>query len=299
MILARTIITAALLAIPSVAGAQATTGVCDMDWPDDHSFTEFAARYFSKADAAAVDRLLVCLADPNPEIRDEGAFTLWSLGLRGRSLSPALMQYANGRLQAAMAQPDDAAGFSRPFAALALSEIARADRIEAFLTEAELHGLAKAAAAYLRGVTDYRGFTAGEGWRHGVAHGADLMLQLSLNPRLTRGDADLLLGAIASQVAPPAQVYYVHGEPGRLARPVLYLAKRADIDDAAWAEWFKRLQPDDSARWKEVYASDAGLAALHNTAAFASAIYVGASETQDAQIKRLAPLAAELFKALP
>ena len=298
MIFARIVMVGALLSIPSVAAAQAAGG-CDMDWPDDHSYPAFAMRYFSGADAAAIDRLLVCLADPNPEIRDEGAFTLWSLGLRGRSLSPALMLYANMRLQAAMAGPDDAAGVRRPFAALALAEVARADRIEAFLTDAELHALAQAAGAYLRGVIDYRGFVAGEGWRHGVAHGADLALQLALNPRLTRSDADLLLGAIAAQVAPSAPVSYIHGEAGRLAGPVLYLAKRADIDDAAWAAWFKALHPDASARWKAAYSDDAGLAAVHNSTAFAQAVYVSAAETQDPQIKRLAPFAVELLKALP
>ena len=30
-------------------------------------------------------------------------------------------------------------------------------------------------------VRDYRGFDAKQGWRHGVAHGADLLLQLSRN----------------------------------------------------------------------------------------------------------------------
>ena len=114
-----------------------------------------------------------------------------------------------------IAAPDDASGFRRPFAALALAEVARADRIEPYLTEPERHELAEAGAAYLRGVRDYRGFTAGEGWRHGVAHGADLMLQLALNPRLSRTDADRLLGAIAAQVAPMGPVYYIHGESAR------------------------------------------------------------------------------------
>ncbi|KTE46410.1 MULTISPECIES: DUF2785 domain-containing protein [unclassified Sphingopyxis] len=232
-------------------------------------------------------------------MRDGFAFTLWSEGLRGGHLSPALLRHANARLQAALAEPDDAAGFRKPFAALALSEVARADRIAPFLTEAELHALAASAAAYLRGVTDYRGFVASEGWRHGVAHGADLMLQLALNPRLGRADAELLLGAVAAQVAPAGPVYYVHGEPGRLARPILYLAKRPDIDDDAWAAWFKTLHPDTSVRWQDAHAGEPGLAAVHNSSAFAQAVYVSASETADPQIKRLAPLAVELIKTLP
>jgi hypothetical protein len=208
------------------------------------------------------------------------------------------MRHALNMLTRMVAAPDDAAGFRRPFAALTLSEIARADRVTAYLTEAELHGLVETGATYLRGVSDYRGFVAGEGWRHGVAHGADLLLQLALNPRLPRADADLLLGAIAAQVAPISSPYYIHGESARLARPVLFLAKRADIDDAAWAAWFKTLQPDNTPRWKAPYGDIARLAAIHNSTAFANAIYVGAAESSDPQVRRLAPLAAELLKTL-
>ncbi|WP_077146359.1 DUF2785 domain-containing protein [Sphingopyxis sp. KK2] len=286
-----------LMATAPATASEASS--CRVERPADGDLKSHAARYFAKADAAAIDALLTCLGDPDSAVRDGFAFTLWSEGLRGRHVAPALMRHANAQLQAMLSEPDDAPGFRRPFAALALAEVARADRIAPFLTDEELHGLAEAGATYLRGVTDYRGFTPGEGWRHGVAHGADLMLQLSLNPRLTRADAGLLLGAIAAQVAPAAGPYYIHGEPARLAAPILYLARRSDIDDAAWAAWFRALHPDDGARWQDAYASDAGLAAVHDTTAFANAIYLSASEAQDPHIRRLAPLAVELIKALP
>jgi hypothetical protein len=258
-----------------------------------------AASFFPEAGNADLDALAVCLGDPDPAVRDDFAFTLWSEGLRGKYLTPAQMRHALNPLTKTVEAPDDAAGFRRPFAMLVLSEIARADRVEPFLTEIELHALTETGAAYLRGVRDYRGFVRGEGWRHGVAHGADMMLQLALNPRLPRADADLILGAVAAQAAPDGSHAYVHGEARRLARPILFLAKRADIDDAAWAAWFQTLHPDDAARWKAPYASEAGLAAVHNSSAFADAVYVAASESQDPQIRRLAPLAAGLLKALP
>lgn len=258
-----------------------------------------AASFFPKASNADLEALAACLGDPDPAVRDDFAFTLWSEGLRGKYLTPAQMRYTLGQLTTMVAGPDDTAGFRRPFAALTLSEIARAERVDAFLTDAELHALAGAGAAYLRGVHDYRGFVTGEGWRHGVAHGADLSMQLALNPRLSRADADLLLAAIAAQIAPPGSHAYVHGEARRLARPVLFLAKRADIDDAAWVAWFQALHPDGSPRWKAPYASETGLAAVHNSGAFGDAVYVAASESQDAQVQRLAPLAAGLLKALP
>jgi len=273
--------------------------ICHLAVPADGDLKAMAARYFPAASASDIDRLLACFGDPDPAVRDEFAFALWTAGLRGKHLKPDAMRHAATQLTAILAAPDDPAGFRKPFAALALSEVARADRVAAFLTETELHDFAVTGAAYLRGITDYRGFWAGEGWRHGVAHGADLLMQLALNSRLTRADADLTLATIASQVAPGRSHSYVYGEARRLARPVLFLAKRADIDDAAWAAWFQTLHPDGAPRWQTPYASADGLAAVHNSTAFADAIYVAASESQDPQVRRLAPLAAGLLKALP
>jgi len=287
---------ALLAAMPAAAQDSAT---CAVERPADGDLKAFAGRYFAAADKAAIDALIACLGDPDPAVRDDFAFALWSEGLRGKQLKPDGLHHAAERLTAILTAPEDKAGFNRPFAALALSEVARADRVESFLTEAELHALAATGATYLRGVRDYRGFIAGEGWRHGVAHGADLLMQLSLNPQLTRADADLLLGAIAAQVAPAGSHAYVHGEARRLARPLLFLAKRSDIDDAAWAAWFQALHPGDAPRWKAPYASAEGLAAVHNSSAFGDAVYVASSESQDPQVRRLAPLAAGLLKALP
>lgn len=273
---------------------------CEVEFrPDGKNIKERAALVFARAGTDHLDNLIACFADPDPAIRDDGAFALWAEGLRNKHLSPASMRHASLRLSAVLASPDDDAGFHKPFAALALSEIARADRIEPYLTESELHGLAETGATYLRGVTDYRGFVAGEGWRHGVAHGADLALQLALNPRLSRTGAELLLDAIAAQVAPATSPYYHQGEAARLARPVLFLARRADIGDDAWAAWFNTLHPDTGDRWQKAYASDAGLAAVHNSTAFASAVYVASAESADPQIHRLARLARALLRALP
>ncbi|WP_428631367.1 DUF2785 domain-containing protein [Sphingopyxis sp.] len=294
---------AMLCAVPTLAEEPelepGTTAICRVAQPADGDLKAFAARYFPAAGKTGIDGLIACLGDPHPAVRDEFAFALWSEGLRGKQLSPEWMRYTGQQLSAILVQPDDAAGFRKPFAALTLSEIARADWIDPFLTAPELHALAETAASYLRDVRDYRGFFADEGWRHGVAHGADLLMQLALNPRLARADADLLLGAIAAQVAPVASPLYVHGEARRLARPLLFLAKRADIDDAAWAAWFQTLHPDAAVRWQTPYASAAGLAAVHNSSAFGDAVYVAASESQDPQVRRLVPLAAGLLKALP
>ncbi|MDZ3833259.1 MAG: DUF2785 domain-containing protein [Sphingopyxis sp.] len=288
-----------MMSAPGASAAIGEARQCLLVPAPDGELSAFAAHYFGRADRAAIDAVIACLEHPDPAVRDDFAFALWAAGFRGKHVSPPLMRHAMGRLSALLDGPEDAAGFRKPFAALALSEVARADRVDAFLTDGERHALARTAAAYLRSVSDYRGFVEGQGWRHGVAHGADLLMQLALHPQLARADAELILSAVAAQVAPAASPYYVHGEARRLARPVLFLGRRADIDDAAWAKWFRSLHPDTTPRWQAPYASAAGLAAVHNSSAFADAIYVSAAESQDEQVRRLAPLAAGLLQALP
>src|SRR4030095_4960135 len=103
-------------------------------------------------------------------------------------------------------------------------------------------------------VRDYRGFDAKDGWRHGVAHGADLLMQLVLNPAVDRAGIDRVLAAVASQVVPAAEHSYIDGAPHRLARPVLFAAQRGIYTAEEWTAWFAKLaDPAPFASWGDVY----------------------------------------------
>ncbi len=217
--------------------------------------------------------LVACLEHPDPVLRDEVAFTALARWLRAKMLSPETVVELAGRLVARLEAPADAAGFAWPFAVLALSEVARFDRLDPTLPEALLRSLASSAARYLTGVSDYRGFDAREGWRHGVAQGADLVLQLGLHPRLGAEEVQRLLEAVASQVAPEGDVSYVFGEPERLARAVFFIHQRGLLPETFWQGWVEvRGNPAPFANWGETFSSRAGLAKRHNTAAFLHAL---------------------------
>lgn len=246
--------------------------------------------------------LLDCLADPRPELRDEIAFEALSVWMRAGALSPHTLQHLRREMSARLVAPDPE-GFARPFAALALAELARVDRLKANLTADERAQLVDAATAYLRGVTDRRGFDAEQGWRHGVAHGADLLLQLGLNPALVPAQLDALAQAIASQVAPPGEHFYIYGEPERLARPIVYIAQRAagPGDAAYWERWLAALAaPAPLPTWDAAFKSQSGLARRHNTQAFMQVLYVMVRESGDATLQqRLLPGLVAALKALP
>ena len=248
---------------------------------------------------ALATALLDCLADPDPALRDGIGFEAQATWLRGNLIDADTRRVLLRELSAAVARLD-ADGFAQPFAALVLAEVARTDRIAAWLTPAERGALVETSAQYVESVRDHRGFIDGQGWRHGVAHGADLLMQLALNPLLDKPQLDRILAAVAAQVTPDDGHAYIHGESERLARPVLFVAARGLHSAAEWDAWFAKLaEPAPLPAWSDAFSSEAGLAQRHNLVAFLRAIYVGVAEGSDANAKALLAPATATLKALP
>jgi hypothetical protein len=223
--------------------------------------------------------LLGCLANPNPALRDGMAYEGVATWLRSGSLGAETIDVLYESLSRQITGAADTHGFQQPFAALLLSEVARTDRIEPAFTLERRAELVALAADYLQGVRDYRGFSETEGWRHGVAHGSDLVLQLVLNPNIDAGQIQHLMAAVAVQVAPAGEVFYHYGEPERLARAVFYAWRRGVVENAAWLEWFESLSAGD---WGASFSSQAGLARRHNTLAFLLVMHLNATAAGDA-----------------
>lgn len=244
--------------------------------------------------------LLDCLGEPDPALRDGLAYEALSTWMRKKQLASPTLAVLRERLLPVLVEADPR-GFRRPFAALVLSEVARTDRIQPWLGDAGRDELVQAAATYLEGVQDYRGFTDDEGWRHGVAHGADFAMQLVLNPAVDGDQLDRLRDALASQVAPASAVPYIHGEPMRLARPVLFIARRGTHDAAAWQAWLQRIaSPTPWPDWNAALGSEAGLARRHNVTAFLSMLYLLAQEQEDGTARdRLLPGLRSVLKEMP
>lgn len=245
--------------------------------------------------------LLDCLPNADPQLRDGLAFEAWTTWLRQGQLDASTRQQALGRLLPALAPTAaDADGFRKPFSALVLSEIARSDRKSPWMTPQQRAALLEAGALYLESVRDYRGFDPGQGWRHGVAHGSDLMMQLALNSALDRTQLDRILRAVAAQVAPASEHFYVYGEPERLARPVLYAALRGLHSESDWQAWFAALStPAGAASWGEAVRTQSGLARRHNTRAFLLAIYVEVAESKEPALIAMIPGLKAALAAVP
>ncbi|MBX3134085.1 MAG: DUF2785 domain-containing protein [Gemmatimonadaceae bacterium] len=221
-----------------------------------------------------------CLGDADPEIRDGVAYEALTAYMRGKQLTEQTLVALRVRLLDDLRGPEGD-GFIRPFAALVLSEVARTDWVEPYLLPADRAQLVTAATEYLRGITDYRGFDERDGWRHGVAHAADLLMQLAFNPQVTHDQRLMILDAVEAQLLPSGQ-RYLAGEPERLAGPVLAVARREALTEAEWTSWLARViapaqrsQPDSAER--------------HNASAFLARLREVASSAPASPLALLVP----------
>ena len=236
---------------------------------------------------------LGCLDSPDPVHRDELAFEGLQAWMRADKLDQPALHALRAGLLAQLKAPDGD-GYGRPFAALVLADVARTDRVKPYLTPAQRDELVSASTAYLAAVRDYRGFDEKDGWRHGVAHGADLMLQLSLNPALDKAQLTKLLDAIASQAVAANAHAYRYGEGERLMAPVFYLGRRTELTEADWDAWFAKLVANPP---KSI--SQAALARRHNLNLFLQPLYINLAETKDAALRaKLLPFVTRSLKAL-
>lgn len=274
---------------------------CPPAGQDRASLQALKAAQFAMADASVRNKLaeglLDCLGDPDPALRDGIAYEAYSTWMRAGAFDPDELRILRDGLYPRL-DGEDAEGFRKPFAALVLSEVARTDRIAPWMRDDERAAMVERASTYLESVRDYRGYDDAAGWRHGVAHGADWAMQLSLNPALDRAQLQRLLAAVASQVMAANGHAYVFGEGERLARPVLYAARRGMIDDAAWKAWFaalvEKLGPAQAG-----YGDAAWLARRHDLVQFLEDAYASADLSQDAAIAALKPAIAAALKAVP
>lgn len=119
---------------------------------------------FETLDRQMASALVDCLAHPDPRVRDGIAYEGLTALLRAGTMLKGDIRAVQDQLLS-MITANEPNGFSAPFAALVLSEVARTDRVDPYLTKAERSRLVQAAATYVTGISDYCGFSNTDGWR--------------------------------------------------------------------------------------------------------------------------------------
>jgi len=245
-------------------------------------------------------QLLNCLASSDPKIRDEVAYSALSQWLRNDSFSDDFYLEMFNQLTLSLSNPiEDLLGVYKPFVALVLAEVVRVDRIKPYLEQHQRNSVVEIATHYFTSLRDYRGYDETQGWRHGIAHTADLMLQLALNPKVDKSLLDKMLTALSSQVVAHNHHFYIYGEPTRIALPVAYIFLREQHSMDDWQSWLNEIispAPFDS--WNDVYKSQEGLAKRHNSQAFLYAIYAKIKQSKNKVLINMIPALENAIKTV-
>lgn len=216
------------------------------------------------ADALAPE-LSAMLASPDPELRDELAYSILAAWIhRGAFSAPTLIALTDewrSNLKSGLGETGTNSVLKRSFSVLCLSEMAKREAKAPFMGEPRYHSLVADGIAYLQAERDLRGYDATLHWIHATAHTADLLAALADSPALTKQEAAGILQAIDVRLASTSSVY-TQGEQDRLAAAVVAVIRRKDFDPSTFAPWLARLPEEDRSVW--IKTTEEGLARFQN-----------------------------------
>jgi len=288
-----------LLAIP----CDAVANQCAINFSDDTLQTLKQKHFVIKAPEQRNNtaiKLLSCIGSPDPKVRDGIVYAATSEWLRAGMLDQATVKSMFDILINILKQTNqDPHNFTQPFAALVMSEVLRVDRIATYLLDTERQKAIDVTTTYMQNIVDYRGFDDTQGWRHAVAHTADVFLQLSLNKKVSKVQLTQMLDALKSQVSPQSNHFYVFAEPKRLAMPFIYIVLRGEHSELEVANYLDSVvTPAPFTDWQGVYSDKKGLAKLHNIRSFVYSIFAISGQSNNPSLKAMQPKLVELIKKL-
>ena len=189
------------------------------------------------------------LASPDPVLRDEVAYSAAAAWIVSKPLVAPddlrrLISLWSANLDDELGTSGDARVLRRSFSALCLSLIAAREVTTPFLTAGEVETLNARLLDYFARERDTRGFVAGPGWMHSVAHTADAFKFLARGSQWTPAQSARLFEAMRAKLEATDTVF-VWGEQERLGAALHAVVRRPDADAAVFEAW--------TARWVEAH----------------------------------------------
>jgi hypothetical protein len=212
---------------------------------------KFAVPQGASADALAPE-LSAMLASPDPELRDDLAYSILAVWTHRERFSPnvllSLTDEWRSNLKSSLGEYDTNSVLKRSFSALCLSEMARREAKSPFMGAERFHSLVAEAIDYLQAERDLRGYDPTLHWIHATAHTADLLAALADSPLLTKEEEASMLNGIDARLNTAPQVY-TQGEQDRLAAAVVSIIRRKDFDAALFESWLSNIEREDRDVW--------------------------------------------------
>jgi hypothetical protein len=240
-----------------------------------------------------VDELLDALCSPDPALRDEQAYPVLTAWIMAGHLDGQLTRLGE-RVMGLLAHPQIQA---RTFAALTLAALVHRDTTAAVLDTQSLLRWTDRFAHWWLAETDLRGWDDQLGWLHAMAHGADVIGELGLSPRLGGDDLARLLDLACARLLAPTSYVFAHQEDDRTALAMATILARSELTAAAATGWLGPVR-----RYFEASHPGPAPAPAANTARTLRSLYLmadrGFRPDPDQSGKLIPPHRAEILAAL-
>jgi hypothetical protein len=163
------------------------------------------------------------LRSPDPAVRDDGAYHALAVLAGDGALDEHLIELGDR----AAALLTEGTVQARSFGALLLALVVDRDtRTRRGGGDESTHQWLAAACRWYPAEPDTRGWNAGLGWLHAVAHGADALGELAASPRSGRDDLALLLDTLVARAVESTDQHWLQDEDDRVALAVMAVLLR-------------------------------------------------------------------------
>ncbi len=184
------------------------------------------------------------LGDPDPQIRDNLAYTVLATWIGEGVYDDLLAGLGDGScvgLRSGLGLDGDDSVFRRSFSALVLREVVSRANITGTISPTHMLTWGDRAMTWFTRENDLRGFVAGKGWAHSVAHGSDLLGQFARSFHFGIHELTVLLDVVADRVLTPTTYRMHYGEDDRLAYAVMAVLHRNLVPATVVEPWITRI----------------------------------------------------------
>lgn len=211
------------------------------------------------------DELLDYLASPDPNLRDNIANATLSRWITVHNYHTPqqlqqMTQWLIQQLTKDIGDADSDSVFLRSYSALILSLVMYRNTRENFFTEIEVNMVLHAAKDYLLNEQDRRAYIEGKGWANAMANTCDLLRFVAYADSLASADLQIVLNAVGDKAMQITDKTFMHDEEDRLAKIILTIMSRDELDTFDYVDWVKRFS-----EWKADNARDDIYNVTYNT----------------------------------
>lgn len=185
-----------------------------------------------------VEELCSMLGSPDPQVRDDTAFTVLATWT-ARGVLDGRLALLGDQLAGRMHGGEI---YERTFAALTLSWVVLRDAQTSELADGQVLGWLAAFGSWWRQEKDLRGWDAQLGWLHAAGHGADAVLAFGRSPRLPAGALQALLELTVDRLFTDQGYVFADGEDYRIAYALASVLTRPELSAAQATAWLDRVR---------------------------------------------------------